>query len=338
MSTLHEWTPAEDELLWKLKSAGSTDYQIGIVLGLTGDQVRWRRRTYAQAEQRVSESPYPIYDSPLVMEGDAVILPDIELPFHNSDFLNKVLDLAARWNIRKCIVAGDLLHFKSISHWGQTWEDEPKGASGLSEEQERKLLEFAMTLGGGKQEQLISMLQEMDEEAEESPGLSRELNSARKVVQELSQVFDFIDYVLGNHDERFLRVLDSPLFPSELLTLIKAPESKWRISPYYFSKLVSAGETYQIEHPRSSSKVAAVKLASIHQCHILMAHSHRWSQEKDPSGKFWAIQMGHIVDERRLPYASQRHSTADAHRLGAVIVREGYPFLLGEETPFHLLK
>lgn len=89
-----------------------------------------------------------------------------------------------------------------------------------------------------------------------------------------------------------------------------------------------------IEHPNSAAKNAATKLAAIYQCHILMAHSHRWSIERDPSGHFWAIQMGCVVDERRLPYASQRHNTKEAHRLGAVIVREGYPFLLGEDTPF----
>lgn len=339
MSVFHEWKPEEDELLKRMKLTGSTDYQVGVALGLSADQVRWRRRALNQAERAVvSESSYPIYDSPLVMEGDAVVLPDVELPFHNAEFLNKVLELAIRWNIRKCIVAGDLLHFKSISHWGETWELEKPEDTGISAEIESKLLEFAMSLNSTKQAQLIGMLQEINEKPDEQSGLSREMSNARKVVQELSTVFDQIDYVLGNHDERFLRVLDSPMFPSELLTFIKAPEAKWRISPYYFSKLVSAQETFQIEHPRSSSKMAASKLASIYQCHILMAHSHRWSLEKDPSGKFWGIQMGCVVDEKRLPYAAQRHSTSDAHRSGAVIVREGYPFLLGEETPFHLLK
>jgi len=44
--------------------------------------------------------------------------------------------------------------------------------------------------------------------------------------------------------------------------------------------------------------------------------------------------MGHCVDERRLPYASQRSNTSPAHVLGAVIIRGGFPHLLMERTPW----
>src|SRR5512140_1237820 len=57
----------------------------------------------------IRESPYPRFDEPLHLEGDAIIFPDMEMPFHHAEFINKCLELARLWNIRQCICAGDLL-------------------------------------------------------------------------------------------------------------------------------------------------------------------------------------------------------------------------------------
>ena len=167
--------------------------------------------------------------------------------------------------------------------------------------------------------------------------MSQELKITRKVVKVISECFDQVDMILGNHDSRMIRALNSPMFPSEVLRTVEAGE-KWRIGPYYYSRLISDGETYQIEHPKSFAKNSASKLASKYQCHILHAHSHRWGVDTDVWGRFYAITMGCIVDEERLPYAAQRHHSGDAHRLGAVIVRAGYPYLLGADTPFETFK
>ena len=280
----------------------------------------------------ITASPYPKYDEPLVIEGDALILPDAEFPFHNSEFLNRVLDLSQAWNIRQCIVAGDLLHFDSISAWEANWINEGKG--GLSETDERKFLDFAMSLPEKHQENLIDLITGIGQKQEDGgPSVSQELKVARRSVKVLSELFDNIDFVLGNHDGRILRALASSMFPSEVLRLVEAGD-KWRVAPYYFSILNSNGEKYQIEHPKNATKSSPYKLASKYQCHILQAHAHRWGMDTDISGKFYAIHMGCIVDESRLPYSAQRHYTGDAHRLGAVIVRDGYPTLLEPNLPW----
>ncbi len=114
-------------------------------------------------------------------------------------------------------------------------------------------------------------------------------------------------------------------------------QKDWRIGPYYFSYLKSGGQDFRIEHPKSAAKSAATTLAAKYQCHILMAHSHYLSSSFDVSGNYWAIQMGHCVDEQRLPYAAQRSTTAPAHSLGAVIVRDGHPWLLHHKTDWEKL-
>ena len=39
-----------------------------------------------QKYTKIDISPYPVWDSPLVMEGDAVIMGDLEIPFHHAGF------------------------------------------------------------------------------------------------------------------------------------------------------------------------------------------------------------------------------------------------------------
>jgi hypothetical protein len=174
-------------------------------------------------------------------------------------------------------------------------------------------------------------------ENSDAPGLSAELVEARKVMSVFSQQFDDVLYVIGNHEGRLLRALQSPVFPSEILRLLEC--EKWRIAPMYFANLISGGEEYSIEHPKGCSPQTARNLAAKLQKHVIMGHSHILDYGWDISGSFYAIQSGHCCDEARLPYAAQRHNTSKAHELGAVIVREGYPYLLHRKTKWkHMVK
>ena len=68
-----------------------------------------------------------------------------------------------------------------------------------------------------------------------------------------------------------------------------------------------------------------------------MAHNHQICLQKDRSGVYWAIETGTCVDEMRLPYVAQRQTKADMHLLGATIIRDGFPWLLTEDSPWELL-
>jgi hypothetical protein len=334
------WSEEEDAQLIDLRRRGYTYREIGQRLGRTYDSVRERLRRLEgkrPVKDVIPDSIYPRYDSPLEMEGDAVILPDIEAPFQHAEFFNRVLDLADTWGIKQAIVAGDLLHFDSITAWEANWME--KGNGGLSEHAERKLMDAAMTLPKKHQGAMMDTIIDISGETEDGdPNISQELRAARKCVSAMASCFENIDFVLGNHDGRFLRTIGSSMFPDELLTLLEQKNPKWRVAPYYYSHLETEAGRFQIEHPKTYANNSPVKLAAKYQCHILQAHSHKWMFNLDPSGTFYAIHMGCIVDEMRLPYAAQRHNTADAHMQGAVIVRSGYPYLLGERTPWQDFK
>ena len=304
----HEWGKKYD------RSMNSVKGQIDRLLGI-GELQR----------EIVRESPYPTYDQPLVTEGDAVVLPDVEFPFHNADFMNRVLDLCQRWDIRKAIFAGDVLHFDSLSGWEPNWVNADKG--GITADAEKLLMDFAKGLPGKRQDELINLVMDIGEKKEQD-GVSTELNVARRELGKVEKLFDSCDFLIGNHEGRLLRALSTTLDPEELLRLVDIKNPKWRIAPYYYSYLDTAQGRYIIEHPKNASKFSAGRLASKYQAHVLMAHSHQLNYTFDPSGRFYAIEMGCMVDESKLPYASQRHNISPTHSLGAVIIRDGFPHLL----------
>ena len=310
--------------------------EIGGELGLaTGTVKTHYYLSRGQATAPIPQSPYPKYDEPPIVEGDALILPDCEIPFHHADFINRVLEIAQAWNIKQMIAAGDLLHFDSLSGWEPSWTKQPNG--GLSDKDEEKLMDIARTLPKKHQAALMEAIVDIGSH-EAGVGFNEEMNYARKTLVAFNDLFDSCVWVIGNHEGRLLRAINSPVTPSELLNLMRLDEGKWTIAPYYYCVLKSNGETYRIEHPKTAAKYAAEKLASKYQCHVLMGHSHLLRQDYDISGKFHACHIGHCVCEERLPYAAQRSTTRDAHLLGAAIVRDGYLWVLDEKVDWERMK
>lgn len=317
----------------RLKNQGLTWDEVADKTGVKRETLRSIHRRYkygipARGDPiRIQASPYPQYIQPLHMDGDALVLFDTEFPFHNADFVNRCLDLANTWGIRQCIIGGDVLHFDQFSQWEAHWI-ETQSKNNLTEDAERELREAIQALPPEFQGPLLDKLTSITQgEKDES-----ELGAAKKALLTLGQAFDRIDYVIGNHDDRFIRALKSPLLPQSLLDFVGLTDPRWKIGPYFYSTLTSGGECYRIEHPRSAAANAAVRLADKYECHVLTGHSHMQSIQWSTSGRYWAIHAGCTVDETRLAYAAQRSSNRPAHKLGAVIVRGGYPWVLNDRT------
>jgi len=307
--------------------------------GLSSDAVR-SQVTRAKLERklnpdRVRVSTYPVYDNPLTMEGDALVLPDIEFPFHHAEFVNACLDLADAWGIKQLILAGDALHFDSLTGFAPAWVDPDPG--GITSDIEALLMSFAKTLSSRKQGEMMTMIGDIGQRTERD-GLSSELRIARAEMERIARQFDRVDFVIGNHEGRFLRKMETALDPAELLRLLEVDTGKWRIAPFYYSYLDTPGGRYTIEHPKNCVKGVAKDLAAKYHTHVIMAHNHHVIFQFDISGNYYAIEAGHCVDEARLPYAAQRHNRAPAHALGGVIVRDGYPWLLSKATDWKRLQ
>ena len=319
----------------RLKQSGRTFAEIADELKLAVGTVKthyYLNQGQPTAPQRIPESRYVRYDKPPTLEGDALILPDVEVPFHHAEFLNQVIDLADAWGIRQVICAGDLMHMDSISGWEPNWS---VGTSKLTEQDEARLLAIALSLPASKRDALLEVVTRAGSDGKD---FSDEMGQARQVLNALDACFEKFVWTCGNHEGRLLRAINSPVNPSELLNLMKLEQGKWEIAPYYYCILKSGGETFRITHPKSAADNAARALASQYHQHILMGHSHKMMFDWDASGKYAAVQMGHVVDEERLAYCAQRDARRNSHKLGAVIVRDGYIWLLNEHVDWNRLR
>jgi len=322
------WTDDEETMLRDLLRRGIKTQAIAKELNRPINSVDSKIKHLIRDERYspVPESTMPKYLQPLKTEGDAVILSDFEAPFHHAEFINKVLDIAYSSKVETLHLAGDILHNDKLSMWGAEWTPEATG------EAFARLEAFVMQLPNKFRSSGLEMIDGMTKEQPD------ELQEARRVFRNLDQ-FKQVVYAIGNHDDRYLRALNCATSPRELLVQIdRHNDERWKIAAYYYSLVETEKGLYRIEHPRGAGRSAAQDLAVQYHCHVIMGHSHRWSVNLDPSGDYWAIQTGHCVDEERLAYVMQRSAKRDAHRLGATIIRGGYPFVLHPDSPFEIMK
>lgn len=284
------------------------------------------RGPYGAPANIVPPSGYIRYDQPPIIRADRiVILPDIQFPYHHADFLNKVLYLCHKWNVRHAILAGDVIENSALTHFDPNWEGEGK----LSEEVVADLVDIISGLPEKTAQKVRAVIEKHGAHDSVNPGgISEEWGHARKALRRLVDQFDEIVWELGNHEGRILRQLQSPTSPEEIKRLFLGDMEKVKISPYYYCIVESGNTTWRIIHPKSSAKGDARWYAAKYLTNVVMAHSHQWMMQKDRSGMFWAIETGMIVDEARLPYVAQRDNKADRHLLGATIIVDGNPWLL----------
>lgn len=283
---------------------------------------------------QIDASPFPKYDAPLKAEGDALILFDPEFPFHESGFINRCLELAQHGKIEQVMIGGDVLHFETFSAWGAHWASGKIEVDSLTDETERRLREMINRIPPECRGELQD---ELDRITAEQCG-DDEILLAQKPLKTLEQVFKRVYYILGNHDDRFLRRMESPLTPKKLLDFLGLTNPCWQIGPYFYAILESGGEVFRIEHPKSAAPNAAQRIADKEECHAIVGHSHLQEMRWSTSGKWYAIHGGHACDESRMPYAAQRSTSRPKHSLGAVLVLSGRPYILNARTDWERMR
>ncbi len=71
---------------------------------------------------RVPASTQRRFDDPPRLAGDVVIMADLQIPYHDANFINQILSLAATWHIRQLVMAGDVVDMAAFSPFGKDAE------------------------------------------------------------------------------------------------------------------------------------------------------------------------------------------------------------------------
>jgi hypothetical protein len=290
------------------------------------------RLQYARERVQIPPSRYPKYDKAPVITGDVIIMGDLHIPYHHSEFVNRCLQLCLKWGVGTAILAGDAIDAHSFSHWGS---DVGTGIENtLSANAEKALLDEIEKLPAAQQNQMRELIAGMTREPDD---ISTELAESRIVLRQLAAAFQRVLWFTGNHESRVVRKIEKALTGAEISTLFGAGGDKWTFSGYYYALVHSGGTQYRVTHPKNSGKGSSKKLAGKYQSHVVMLHNHALSLQADPSGRYLGIEPGMCADLERIDYSAQRDSTGDMPINGALIIRGGYPYLLNPFTDFDFL-
>jgi hypothetical protein len=276
-----DFTPTELEEQWPF-----TFERTGHALQRHRERLLERNRDAMPA--KLPASPKPLCTDPIRLAGpSACILTDLHVPFHNAAFVEDVVALAKEWDIKDCIIGGDLIDVEAFSKW----VGDPENT------------------------------------------FEEELDLAEKILDELASAFDRVVWTLGNHEARFLGKAAQRQIRSQRFLRMVTNAKNVEISSFEWCELDTPQGLYRIVHPKNASIVSGrvpsvIASRRFTDSHVIGAHGHLVGQVRTEDGKRWAIDSGTCADIDRLQYSTKSVSTRPVMNNGAVIVVEGFPYLV----------
>ena len=92
-------------------------------------------------------STMPRFDDPPRVDGDALVMADHHVPFHDAEFCNRALDLALLWGVPNLVLAGDVVDLAAFSPFAPQFDGVEVG---LEEEFEMACKVFDALAGFGR--------------------------------------------------------------------------------------------------------------------------------------------------------------------------------------------
>lgn len=138
----------------------------------------------------------------------------------------------------------------------------------------------------------------------------------------------------GNHEFRVSRYTNSLIQASHLYKIFG--EAKWGVDFIYsdYDK-INIGKKWMLVHPQSYSQVAtsvAKRLAEKFHRNVINSHGHLSGSTYDRSGKFLAIDLGCMIDKKKIGYINLTTTTHPVWKNGFGMLYNGHFYHFTEET------
>ena len=161
-----------------------------------------------------------------------------------------------------------------------------------------------------------------------------EIRAAEQFMRTLALSFERVYCAPGNHELRLARMVGYALSLERLAEWwVTRPNILTTRRQWFW--LDSGGQRYRVVHPRNYSRNPpsnSVRLCAKYRTHIIAGHSHHWGMAYDVSGQSIAIDAGMCAAERLLDYVQEETANNPRMVQGAVIVRDGIPYLLSPDN------
>jgi hypothetical protein len=235
----------------------------------------------------------------LDLDGPVVVASDAHIPMVDEELVEKLIDKARMHAAHSLIFAGDLFNNTMFSRHGpgiNTHIETFKGALEIAGAMIREILD--------------------------------------------STVIREIHIIPGNHDEWWIKHNSLHMGMRELVTLAY-PEGAPFNGPVYVYELPSIqasidDKSWTFMHPgvysRISGKVAR-DMADLYQMNVGVAHGHHLGMVYSTNGKYDAVELGGLFDERYFDYKHQKITSHPAWRSGFVVIEDGDPILYRGRKP-----
>lgn len=244
------------------------------------------------------------FNKPLIIKEPSLIIFDTQIPFHDAEFLNNLLELAMVWNIKQGISGGDLLNMTAFSRFYEKPEDKVWS-------KERDITVNVMLA-------LHSAIPNW---------LLIKGNHEDFLLKQLAEQIGHDD-ILALLDKRE-GVTGGFTATDYYYCWVQFGGAKWRITH---------PRNISVIHARIPQR-----LCDKYSCNLASGHGHLAGMTPDYSGKYIACDVGITCDPERLDYVAMRDSTRPVMCQGAlflVLSDEGkcVPYHIYPNADFKALK
>lgn len=171
---------------------------------------------------------------------------------------------------------------------------------------------------------------------EDTRSLDKEVAETAPVIKVLDY-FD-VNYLLqGNHERRIGIQTNSYIQAKHIFGLFGAEiwAKKFKYSIY---DKMNIGKKWMVVHPQSYSQVAtsvAKRLAEKYHKNVINSHGHLLGSAYDRSGKFLAVDLGCMVDKKKIDYINLITTTHPMWKNGFGMLYNGHFYHFTEETDWN---
>jgi len=168
------------------------------------------------------------------------------------------------------------------------------------------------------------------------PTWDKEISFSKDLAKSLTDNFDDVRFILGSHDTRFWKLLNSMGKGEEYETVWKLLENpKIKTSDYRYCEI---NEHWRVNHPKNTVKVGglpAIRMNAKFNKSIIFGHGHWQGYVYAPDGKHILMAPGCLVDPEKIAYRSLWDTSHDQWVPGFALILERNKFLLfNENSPY----
>lgn len=168
------------------------------------------------------------------------------------------------------------------------------------------------------------------------PSMELEMATSEATIEYVLDTFDEIWYCMGNHDHRWMKLLQGALTATRFGKMLTRYFETGRIKMTMQTQLhlVSGGVHWRLTHQRNYSRnkgIVGQQLAVKHQSDIMTTHEHHAAMGRDPYNRYTWVNNPMLGDYEKMIYVGIVDSTSPVMCTGFTYFEDGTAHLL---TPY----